>query len=141
MFKTAVLTSKIDESKKQIVNIEEQIKGTSPYEAIIKRCKEEFLSKEKECLSKRTELKKAEKELPYYEFWVKAFGDSGIRKIVVDGIVPALNSRVSHWLQFLIDGKISLSFNNQFEETIDRNPKDGDPFVYYAMSGGRKEKA
>lgn len=137
---TAVLTSKIDESKKQIVNIEEQIKGTSPYEAIIKRCKEEFLSKEKECLSKRTELKKAEKELPYYEFWVKAFGDSGIRKIVVDGIVPALNSRVSHWLQFLIDGKISLSFNNQFEETIDRNPKDGDPFVYYAMSGGERRR-
>lgn len=137
---TAVLTSKIDESKKQISLINEEIKGESPYESIIKRCEEELASKKKECSSKKKDLEDAEKELPYYEFWVKAFGDSGIRKIVVDGIVPALNSRISHWLQFLIDGKISLSFNNKFEETIDRNPKDGDPFVYYAMSGGERRR-
>lgn len=137
---TAVLTNQIDESKKQISSIQSEVKGTSPYAAIIERCKKELTDKDKECSSKKTELKKAEKELPYYEFWVKAFGDSGIRKIVVDGIVPALNSRISHWLQFLIDGKISLSFNNQFEETIDRNPKDGDPFVYYAMSGGERRR-
>ncbi len=137
---TAVLTSKIDESKKQISHIKEQIKGESPYESIIKRSEKELLIKKKECSSKKKDLENAEKELPYYEFWVKAFGDSGIRKIVVDGIVPALNSRISHWLQFLIDGKISLSFDNKFEETIDRNPKDGDPFVYHALSGGERRR-
>jgi len=78
--------------------------------------------------------------LPYYEFWVKAFGDSGIRKFVVDGIIPALNAKTAYWLDFLIDGKIKLTFDNQLEEKIERNPADGDPFVYYAMSGGERRR-
>ena len=47
---------------------------------------------------------------------------------------------MAHWLQFLIDGKIKLSFDNQLEETIERNPSDGDPFVYHAMSGGERRR-
>jgi DNA repair exonuclease SbcCD ATPase subunit len=81
-----------------------------------------------------------EKELPYYEFWSVAFGDSGIRKFVIDGIIPALNAKIAYWMQFLIDGKIDLKFNNELEETIERNPSDGDPFVYYGMSGGEKRR-
>jgi DNA repair exonuclease SbcCD ATPase subunit len=71
---------------------------------------------------------------------VKGFGDKGIRKFVVDGIIPALNNRVAHWLQFLIDGKIKLEFNNNLEETIARNPSDGDPFVYAQMSRGEQRR-
>jgi len=59
---------------------------------------------------------------------------------VIDGIIPALNSRIAYWLQFLIDGRIKLCFNNQLEETIERNPPDGDPFVYYVMSGGERRR-
>jgi DNA repair exonuclease SbcCD ATPase subunit len=71
---------------------------------------------------------------------VTAFGDSGIRKFVIDGIIPALNSKIAYWLQFLIEGKIKLEFNNELEENIQRHPSDGDPFVYHAMSGGERRR-
>lgn len=136
----AVLTKQIDGLLEQKVSKEQEINGPSPYVAILKSTEKEVVDKQKECVDKKAELLEAEKELPYYEFWVTAFGDTGIRKFVIDGIIPALNSRISYWLQFLIDGKISLLFDNQLEETIERNPSDGDPFVYYAMSGGERRR-
>ena len=78
--------------------------------------------------------------LPYYEFWVTGFGDKGIRSFIIDEKLPALNSRINYWLQFLIDNKLQLKFDNEFEPTIERNPIDGDPFVYNATSGGEKRR-
>ena len=59
---------------------------------------------------------------------------------MIDGVIPALNSRIAYWLQFLIDGRISLQFDNELEEKIERSPPDGDPFVYHAMSGGERRR-
>ena len=73
-------------------------------------------------------------------YWLTAYGDNGIRKWVVDGIIPALNSRIAYWLQFLIDNKISIKFDNQLNEIIERNPPDGDPYVYHAMSAGQRRR-
>jgi DNA repair exonuclease SbcCD ATPase subunit len=133
--------------EQQIQNISEQIEGKkkeiespTPFESIINSLSEDIDSKNKEFDAKNKELEDLEGELPYYEFWATAFGDSGIRKFIIDGIIPALNSKVAYWLQFLIDGKISLEFNNELEERIERNPSDGDPFVYYAMSGGERRR-
>ena len=135
-----VIESQIEDLKKQLINKKLEIDGPTPYVEILKNSNEEVDKKNKECQLKKFELEEAEKEIPYYEFWVKAFGDSGIRKFIIDGIIPALNSRVSHWLQFLIDGKIKLVFDNELEPTIERNPPDGDPFIYYAMSNGEKRR-
>jgi DNA repair exonuclease SbcCD ATPase subunit len=135
-----VIEGQIEELKLQLANKQLEIDGPTPYVEILKNSNEEVEQKSQECQLKKFELDEAEKELPYYEFWVRAFGDSGIRKFVIEGIIPALNSRVAHWLQFLIDGKIKLNFNNELEPTIERNPSDGDPFVYYAMSGGERRR-
>jgi DNA repair exonuclease SbcCD ATPase subunit len=126
--------------KEQISDKKKEMAGDSPFVKIIDSLDKEIL--EKESCFKRSEssLESLEKELPYYEFWSTAFGDAGIRKFVIDGIIPALNSRIAYWMQFLIDGKIKLEFNNELEETIERNPSDGDPFVYYGMSGGEKRR-
>lgn len=135
-----ILEDQVEELKKQTVKLKEEIDGVSPFAEILKNALQESAAKDTECQAKKAELEVAEKDLPYYEFWVKAFGDKGIRKFVIDGIIPALNSRIAYWLQFLIDGRIGLCFNNQLEETIERNPPDGDPFVYYAMSGGERRR-
>lgn len=135
-----ILQKQLESILDQIVNKEKEIKGKSPFEEIKKSAEEELVNKQEELTAKRAELAKAEAELPYYEFWVIAFGDAGIRKFIIDGIIPALNSRIAYWLQFLIDGKITLEFDNQLEETISRNPSDGDPFVYHAMSGGERRR-
>jgi DNA repair exonuclease SbcCD ATPase subunit len=135
-----VLEEQLNELKNQITNKSNELSGPSPFVKILEETIKESKLKSKECEDKKIELDDANKDLPYYEFWVKAFGDNGIRKFVIDGIIPALNTRISHWLQFLIDGKITLNFDNQLEETIHRNPPDGDKFVYYAMSGGERRR-
>lgn len=135
-----VLQERIEDLHKQIASKEEEINGPSPFVSILLSAKEESANKKLEVEAKKKELEEAETELPYFEFWVKAFGDSGIRKFVIEGIIPTLNSRAAYWLQFLIDGKIKITFDNELEETIERNPPDGDPFVYAAMSGGERRR-
>jgi DNA repair exonuclease SbcCD ATPase subunit len=92
------------------------------------------------CDGKKKEIENAQADIPYYEYWLQGFGPEGIRKWVIDGIIPALNSKIAYWLQFLIDNKISLKFDNMLVETIERNPPDGDAFVYHAMSTGERRR-
>lgn len=115
-----------------------EIAGPSPFVDLLAIAKEDVKSKDRECDSKKKEIESLEQDIPYYEFFVDALSEDGIRKFVIEKILPALNSRIAYWLQFLIDSKISLKFNNQFDEIIERNPIDGDPFVYHAMSGGER---
>ena len=138
--KNQLITQQMEGLNEQVSAKKKEMKGDTPFKKIIDELAEEIETRESEFNSKNKELDELEKQLPYYEFWSVAFGDSGIRKFIIDGIIPALNSRVAYWLQFLIDGKISLEFNNELEEKIERNPSDGDPFVYYAMSGGERRR-
>ncbi|RDJ35439.1 MAG: hypothetical protein DWQ19_11530 [Crenarchaeota archaeon] len=136
-----VIEEQLNELKNQILKKKEELDGPSPYVKIMQMAVKESEEKQKECEEKKLELDEANKELPYYEFWVNAFGDKGIRKFIIDGIIPALNARIEYWLQFLIDGKISLRFDNELEPEITRNPVDGDKFVYDALSGGERRRA
>lgn len=138
--KDQLLEQEIKGLKDQASTKNSELKGETPFKSMIESLSSEIDSKNKEFEEKSSELDALEKELPYYEFWTTAFGDSGIRKFVIEGIIPALNSRVAYWLQFLIDGKIKLEFDNELEEKIERSPSDGDPFVYYAMSGGERRR-
>ena len=132
-----VLESEITQLKKQLKEKKDEYLNGSPYKEIIETAHKEKGNKEQQCVSKAQDIKNSEEKLPYCEFWVKAFGDSGIRKFVVDGIIPALNTRVSYWLQHLIDNKIELSFDNELNETIVRN---GTNAFYHSMSNGEKRR-
>jgi DNA repair exonuclease SbcCD ATPase subunit len=135
-----LIQEQIAELKNQAIAKDNEAKGSTPYAEILKDAEAEVDERAMACKVRKDELSVVEAELPYYEFWVKAFGDSGIRKFVVDGIIPALNARIDYWLQFLIDGKIKLTFDNELNEVIENNPPDGDPFLYYAMSGGERRR-
>lgn len=112
----------------------------TPFKSIIEGLRGEIEARTSEIKDKEVRLADLENALPYYDFWQTGFGDAGIRKFVIDGIIPALNARIAHWLQFLIDGRITLEFDNELDEQIQRNPPDGDPFVYHAMSGGERRR-
>lgn len=135
-----LLEQQINSLKQQISEKKSEMSGDSPFKKIIESLDKELEEKQSSLEKAESLMSSLELELPYYEFWSVAFGDSGIRKFVIEGIMPALNSRIAYWLQFLIDGKIKLEFNSELEETIERNPSDGDPFVYYGMSGGEKRR-
>lgn len=114
--------------------------GETPFDEIIKNDKEELAKIEKTVKLKEKEIKEIEKEMPYFDYWISGFGETGIRKWIIEGIIPDLNKRVNYWLQFLIDNMITLSFDNELQEKIERNPPDGDPYIYYAMSTGQRRR-
>jgi DNA repair exonuclease SbcCD ATPase subunit len=132
-----VLEANIVELKKQLKDKQAELTGDSPYKEILESAKQEKQTKETECETKTKDLRLAEKELPYYEFWVEAFGDKGIRRYVIDGIIPALNARIAYWMQYLIDAKIELTFDDELNETILVN---GMETYYHAMSNGEKRR-
>jgi len=126
--------------KKQLEAKKTELAGRSPFEDILDNDKVELNKVKLAVTNKEAEVKSLETELPYLDYWIEGFGEGGIRKWVVDGVVPELNSRVNYWLQFLIDNKITLKFDNELNETIERNPVDGDPYVYHAMSTGQRRR-
>ena len=135
-----LMQEQIDELRKQAYAKQAEMDGPSLFAGMICAAQKELADKRTEAGHKKTECNKAEEDLPYYEFWVKAFSETGIRKYVVDGIIPALNARIAFWLQFLSDNRIKLTFNNELEETIDRYPFNGCPYVYHRMSGGQRRR-
>ncbi len=132
-----LLESQIVDLKKQLTTKKAEYEGDSPYKEIIEQTLQERAAKEQERQLKGTELEAAEEEVPYYEYWVHAFGDRGIRKYVIDGIIPALNARIGYWMQYLIENKIELVFDNELEATISRN---GNPVDYYGTSNGERRR-
>lgn len=114
--------------------------ASSPYLAIMEEATKELTRREGICQKKRQQVLDRDRDIPYLDFWTKAFGDKGIRKYVIDGIIPTLNKRIAHWLQFLVDNKIKLTLDNELNETVDRYPFDGRPYIYDGLSHGQRRR-
>lgn len=135
-----LLNQEIEQLEKSLEDKVKEYKDKSPYADLIENEKENYDKAKASTKDKQDAIKAAEDDLKYYQYWQFGFGEKGIRKTVVDGIVPELNNRIAYWMQFLIENKISLNFDNEFNETIERNPPDGDPYVYHAMSAGQRRR-
>jgi len=135
-----LLEQEIREIKKQALTKKEKIDGPTPFVEILKDAQRELQDKQKECRAKKEEMKEAEAMLPYYDYYTRAFGDSGIRKFVIEDIIPSLNKRVQWWLHFLLNSKYTLIFNNELKEEIQTNPPNGNPFVYRLLSRSQKRR-
>jgi len=136
----ALLEQEISQIKNSVESKKTELAGRSPYQDFIDNDKVELDNVTLNVANKEVEVKALEAELPYFDYWIAGLGEHGIRKWVVDGIIPELNSRINYWLQFLIDNKITLKFDNELNEKIERNPVDGDPYVYHAMSTGQRRR-
>ena len=134
-----LLYQRIDETESQIKSKQEELRN-NPFKELIINNKAEIKRVDGDMASIKEELNKVERKIPYYDYWVKGFGDNGIRSFIIESILPTLNSRINYWLQFLIDNKINVQFDKQFETLLERNPPDGDPFVYNATSGGERRR-
>lgn len=114
--------------------------GVTPFTDLILSEKARLEDASKSLLEKETQIKTIEDDIPYYEYWKTGFGDNGIIQSIVERIIPVLNQRIAYWLQPLVSNTINLTFNNNLEETITRNPPDGDPYVYSGMSAGQRRR-
>jgi DNA repair exonuclease SbcCD ATPase subunit len=138
--KELILKEQLNELTNRIQSKKEELDKHDPYVEIIGQITKEKSQLESDIGELRAQIDDGEALVPYYEFWIHGFGDDGIRAFIIDEVLPILNARINYWLQFLIDNKITLNFNNKFEVTIERNPPDGDPFVYNATSGGERRR-
>ena len=135
-----LLQQELELLNKSLKSKKEELEGISPYEEIIDNDKKELEKATELCQKKDFQVKELENKLPYYQYWNIGFGEKGIRKYVIDGIIPQLNNRIAYWLQFLIDNKIVLTFDNELNENIVRNPPDGNPYIYHALSAGQRRR-
>jgi len=134
-----LLEKEIDQLKKELIKKKGAFdSGKTPYTQILEDARNELQTKETECADKKKDLEEKESLLPYYDYWFEGFGDTGIRKLIISDVVPALNESIARWINVLLDGAYSLKLDSELNETIERNPADGDPFVYHAMSRGEQ---
>lgn len=138
--KTIELQEKIKQTQEAIDGKILDLQNNNPYTDMIKNGLDELENYQLKINQKKNEIELIESDIPYYQFWSQGFGDKGIRKIVVDGVIPQLNNRISFWLQYLNDNTINLKFDSEFNEIIERNPPDGTPYIYYAMSAGQRRR-
>lgn len=138
--KKAGLQEKIKLIKQSIDNLKIQFDGPTPYDQMLIDAETKKQDNEILLSNKSTDLAKLKELSDYYAFWNVAFGDGGIRKYVIDEIIPALNSNINYWLQFLIDNKIEIQFNNELEDSITKYPNDEKPFIYSVLSNGQKRR-
>jgi DNA repair exonuclease SbcCD ATPase subunit len=135
-----VLQERIRNFEEKIVSKTKELEEKDPYQEILISTKNELQAIKQKCFDCKMQIVETESDVPYYEFWHKAFSDDGIRSFIIDGIVPSLNNRVDYWMQFLLNNKLKVKFDNQLDATIERNPPNGDPFTYNAMCGGERRR-
>ena len=133
------IENKISLQKINIMEKTNAIEGNSPYYDLIATSKNNLeiaASKSKDNKEKLVELMQ---KIPYFNFWADAFGDKGVRKFVIDQILPILNDHVTEMLDLLVDNNLVLTFDNEFNETIKRST-DETPIIYDLLSNGTKKK-
>ena len=137
--KKAGLEEKIRIIKERTNAILAELKGLSPYDDMLVKEQSQIIEKTEQLNIKNKSLEETGSLAEYYGFWITAFGDTGIRKYVIDEIIPALNDNVNYWLQYLIDNKIKITFDNELNETIIKHP-DNKPLNYHILSNGQKRR-
>lgn len=135
-----LIQQQLEELNRQLSEKKKEVTGSTPFDDMLITAKDDLAKSVAGVEDKEKEVKDLEGQIPYFDYWIFGFGPLGIRKWVIDGIIPDLNARVNYWLQYLIDNKITLKFDNELVETIERNPPDGDPYIYYAMSTGQRRR-
>ena len=146
-FKKPELTNQELIIKTQIKNLEQEkeeknklLTGRNPNQDLLDQNNIKLNESAEDDKNTRIEIQNLETLNSYYEFWFEAFGDEGIRKLVVSEIIPALNSRLSYWLQILIDNKIEIKFDSSLNEFISKFPDCDKELIYAVLSNGQKRR-
>ena len=135
-----IINEKIKVLQESIENKKKSLEEDSPYQELLDKNKNDLENLLEKIKDIKSSIKSSEELSPYYDFWTEAFGDDGIRKIVIDEIVPALNSKLEYWLQILIDNKLHINFDNGLSEVISKDPNKDKELIYSVLSNGQKRR-
>ena len=135
-----IVTEKIKNINEIITEKSNLLNEDSPYQELLNNNLKSLEDLKQKYKLIKEKIKLIEDKNPYYDFWLEAFGDDGIRKIVVDEIIPALNSKLEYWLQVLIDNKLEIKFDDGLNETIAKHPNNDKQLIYSVLSNGQKRR-
>lgn len=133
------LENKISVNSVTIMEKENSIIGKSPFCEIIQTAETKIDEVKENKKTSQAKFDALVAKLPYLNFWVDAFGDKGVRKFVIDQILPLLNNSIKNMLSILVDGNLTLKFDNEFNEEIQKIT-DSSPIIYDLLSNGQKRR-
>ncbi len=126
--------------------IEPMIKGVEEDRA---RIKSTIKEKQVELEEVQRLLAQIQEEKLYLNFWVTGFGNQGIKSLLMDEIIPELNSRANYYIGALSDDQIKVQFMTQVELKSSKEVRDKfdlrvmkDDIVaeYNSLSGGERRR-
>lgn len=94
------------------------------------------------------EIQNMEEEEKRLDFWVEGFGNQGIKSLLLDEILPQINTRVAYYASALMDDEIQIEFDTEklLKSGETRNKFDikilqgKEVFSYKNYSGGEKQR-
>lgn len=99
---------------------------------------QELLEEAKESREQAVLLKFSKsQEYDRLRFWEVAFSEKGVVRFVIRNILDFFNERCNYFLNFLSNGRFSITFDESLNETIVAN---GSQLYYISLSGGEKRK-
>ena len=135
-----IIQTQIENYEKEKEEKLAQLSGKNPNQDLLDKNNDKLAEVIESEKTIKNEIQNLEILNNYFEFWFEAFGDEGIRKLVVNEIIPALNSRLSYWLQILIDNKIDIKFDSSLNEFISKFPDKDKELIYPVLSNGQKRR-
>lgn len=147
------LKSKQDaiQSLNKQVKEQEELRNTT-YTDLINSTVEQVNVLSKSIQEQEEALQKERNNRDKYAFWVEAFGNKGIKSVLLDSVTPFLNKQCNYYIGKLAGDSIEVTFNTQQEVTSGKNKgqkvdkfevvvdnKNGDE-GYDGNSGGEKRR-
>lgn len=134
--KELLIQNKIEQIKQNLDQKEQELENGSPYSNILIASKNDLLEVESKSNELKNKVADVEATMPYYEYWIKAFGDDGIRAFVLEKVIPIINNRITYWLHYLVNNKIKVKFNKHLDVMIEN--ATGDNTSFFGTSGGEQ---
>jgi len=131
-----VLEEKLSQAKEKIQAKEQELAGGGPFIEILDVAEADLANVRSQKESQKSKIDELDDLLPYYNWWTKGFDD--IRSFIIERIVPSLNARIATWMQYLIGGKIKVTFDKHLDAKIES--PDGDQYAYFATCGGERKR-
>jgi DNA repair exonuclease SbcCD ATPase subunit len=129
------LITRRDDLADQITNKKNE---KSPYLEVLQRLQEKIEGLVENVNGLKEERTEQEEDLKYKSFWDESFNSDGLKLFIFENVVPVLNSRISHYIPLLFDGKdITLDFDKYLNMQIVKEQKS---IPYGALSQGERKR-
>lgn len=138
--KEMLIREKINQAQDLINSKQSQLESGGPYLAIVEESQKDLYKVSERKAQQKAKIEEIESSIPYHEYWVKAFGDDGIRAFIIERIVPALNARIAYWMQYLSNGKMKVSFDKYLNASIECEPYSEKSLSYAVTCGSERKR-